>query len=92
MPLLLATITAGEAKGKGNSMKNSSLVTAKYCRQALSIPPMICLLLLTGCSGIDGTTEKPRVTANLMTGHVGSGQEEPGKQPVNPEPSYEWFY
>jgi hypothetical protein len=73
-------------------MMNPSLVSAKYCGRALSISSMICLLLLTGCSGIDGTTEKPRVTANLVTSHVEPGQEEPEKQPVSPEPSYEWFY
>jgi len=78
--------------GKGSSMKNLSLVSAKCCGRALSISSVICLLLFAGCSSIDGTTENHRVTANLVTSHVGPGQEEPEKQPVSPEPSYEWWY
>jgi hypothetical protein len=71
-------------------MKNPSLVSAKYCGQIISISSVICLLLFTGCSSIDGTTTK--VTANLVTSHVGPGPEEPEKQAVSPEPSYEWWY
>jgi hypothetical protein len=77
-------------QGRGSSMKNSILVSAKYCGQIVSISSVICLLLLTGCSSIDGSAAK--VTANLVTGHVGPGPEEPEKQPVSPEPPYEWWY
>jgi|HubBroStandDraft_3_1064219.scaffolds.fasta_scaffold830109_1 hypothetical protein len=73
-------------------MKNPSLVSAKYCEQALSISSVICLLLFTGCSSIDGTAENHRATANLVTSHFGPGTEEPEQQPVGPDPSYEWFY
>jgi hypothetical protein len=73
-------------------MKSPNLVSAKYCGQALSISSVICLLLFAGCSSIDGTAADPRVTANLVTSHVGPGPEEPEKQPVSPEPSYEWWY
>jgi hypothetical protein len=77
-------------QGRRSSMKNPILVSAKYCGQIVSISSVIYLLLLSGCSSIDGTSAK--VTANLVTGHVGPGPEEPEKQPVSPEPSYEWFY
>jgi hypothetical protein len=53
---------------------------------------MICLLLSTGCSSIDGTAENHRVTANLVTRHVEQGQEEPENQAVSPDPAYDWFY
>lgn len=79
-------------QGKGSSMKNPSLVSAKYCGRALSIASMICLLLFTGCSSIDGTAENHRATANLVTSHVEPGQEEPEEQPFSPDPSSEWFY
>jgi hypothetical protein len=46
---------------------------------------MICLLLFTGCSSIDGTTENHRATANLVTSHVEPGQEEPEEQPFSPD-------
>jgi hypothetical protein len=72
-------------------MENPSLVSAQ-CARALSISSVICLLLFTGCSSIDGTAENHRATANLVTSHVEPGQEEPEEQPVSPEPSYEWFY
>jgi hypothetical protein len=89
-PLVPAIIKAGGDQGRGSYMKNPSLVNAKYCGRALSISSVICLLLFTGCSSIDGTAAK--VTANLVTSHVEPGQEEPANQPVSPEPSYEWFY
>jgi hypothetical protein len=73
-------------------MKNPSLVRAKYCGRALAISSVICLLLLTGCSSIDGTAENHRTTANLVTSHVEPGQEEPETQPVSPDPASEWFY
>ena len=73
-------------------MKNQSLVSAKYCGRALSISSVICLLLFTGCSNIDGPVENHRATANLVTRHFGPGTEEPEQQPVSPDPSYEWFY
>jgi hypothetical protein len=79
-------------QGGGSSMKNLSLVSAKYCGWAFSISSVIGLLLFAGCSSIDGTAENHRVTANLVTSHVEPGQEGPEKQPVNPEPSYEWWY
>ena len=73
-------------------MKNPSFVSAKYCGRALSIPSMICLLLSTGCSSIDGTAENHSVTANLVTRHVEKVQEEPENQAVSPDPGYNWFY
>ncbi len=79
-------------QGKGSSMKNPNLGSAKFCGRALSISSVIYLLLFTGCSSIDGTAENHRVTANLLTSHLEPGQEEPANQPVSPEPSYEWFY
>jgi hypothetical protein len=79
-------------QGRGSSMKKSMLGSTKYCGWALSISSAICLLLFAGCSSIDGTTENLRATANLVTSHVGPGQEEPEKQAVSPEPSYEWWY
>lgn len=79
-------------QGRGSSMKNPRLVSAKYCGRAFSISSVIGLLLFAGCSSIDDTAENHRVTANLVTSHVEPGQEGPEKQPINPEPSYEWFY
>jgi hypothetical protein len=73
-------------------MKKSMLGSTKYCGRTLSISSVICLLLFAGCSSIDGTAENHRVTASLVTSHVEPGQEGPEKQPVNPEPSYEWWY
>jgi hypothetical protein len=79
-------------QGRASSMKNPSLVSAKCCGRALSLSSVIGLLLFTGCSGIDGTTKNLRATANLVTSHVGPGQEETEKQAVSPEPSYDWWY
>ena len=73
-------------------MKNLSFVSSKYCGRALSISSVICLLLFTGCSSIDGTAENHSVTANLVTRHVEQGQEEPENQAVSPDPAYDWFY
>jgi hypothetical protein len=73
-------------------MKNPSLVSAKCCGQALSLSSVICLLLFTGCSSIDGTAGNLKVRTNLVTSHVEPGQEGPKKQFVNPEPDYSWFY
>jgi hypothetical protein len=73
-------------------MKNPSLVSAKCWGRALSLSSLICLLLFTGCSSIDGTTENLKVRTNLVTSHVEHGQEKADNQPVNPEPDYEWFY
>ena len=92
MPLVPGYYQSRGDQGSGSSMKNPSLVSATYCGRALSISSMICLLLFTGCSSVDGTADDHRVTTNLVTSHVEQGQEEPGKQPVSPEPSYEWFY
>jgi hypothetical protein len=72
-------------------MKRLSLVTSKYRERALSISSIICVLLFAGCSSVDGTAEKHKVAANLVTGHVERAQEEPENQAV-PELSYEWFY
>jgi hypothetical protein len=73
-------------------MKNSSLVSTRYCEQALLVASVICLLLFTGCSSIDGTTENQRVRTNLLTSHVGQWHYEPQIQAASPDPSYEWFY
>jgi hypothetical protein len=72
-------------------MKNPSLVSAQYCQRALSVWSVICVLVFTGCSSIDGTAENHKVTANLVTSHVDQAQQEPENQAV-PELSYEWFY
>jgi hypothetical protein len=79
-------------QGRGSSMKNPSLVSAKCCGRAFSLSSVICLLLFTGCASIDGTAGNHGVTANLVARHVEPGLEETEKRPVSPEPSYEWFY
>jgi hypothetical protein len=73
-------------------MKNSCLVSARYCERALSVASAICVLLFTGCASIDGTAENHKMPANLVTRHVEQDQEEPESQAVGPDPSYEWFY
>jgi len=92
MPLVPGYYQSRGDQGRGSSMKNPSLVGAKYCGRALSISSVFCLLLFTGCSSIDGTAEDHRVRANLVTSHVEQGQEEPENQAVSPDPAYEWFY
>ena len=72
-------------------MKNPSLVSAPYCQRALSVLSVICVVLFSGCSSIDGTAGNHQATANLVTSHVEQAQEEPENQAV-PELSYEWFY
>jgi preprotein translocase subunit SecG len=76
-------------EGGGGSMKNSSLVSARYCEQALSVASAICVLLFTGCASIDGTAENHKAAANLVTRHV---EQEQQNQAVEPGPDYEWFY
>ena len=73
-------------------MKNSRSVSARYCEQALSVVSVICVLLFTGCAGIDGTAENHKVAENRVTRHVEERQEEPANQAVSPDPTYEWFY
>jgi hypothetical protein len=73
-------------------MKNSRLVGASCCEHALSLGSVICVLLFTGCAGIDGTAENHKVAANLVTRHVEESHGEPANQAVSPDPTYEWFY
>jgi hypothetical protein len=79
---------------RGSSIKDRTLINAKYCLRALSVSSAIWLLALTGCSSIDGTAENHTVTTNLVTSDTEHGQEKhtPDNPPVSPDPDYNWFY
>jgi hypothetical protein len=82
------------ARCRGSSIKDPTLISAKYCLRALSVSSAIWLLALTGCSSIDGTAENHGVATSLVTSDTERGQEQskPDTQPVGPDPGYSWFY
>jgi len=76
----------------------NSRLNDKHFLQAMMIVPLLGLVAFTGCSHIDGTADKERLTKNgvlASDGVVVYSEWKPAKPrsaDLNPNPGYKWFY
>jgi hypothetical protein len=66
-------------------------IDRKYL-QATLILPVLGLLLVTGCSSIQGTSENQKLTNHRVATYTAEGQEQAQPADPDPDPTYEWFY
>jgi hypothetical protein len=69
-----------------------TLLNNKHGLQAMMIVPVLGIMVLSGCSHVDGTAERQAQTQNGVA--VYSEWKQPKLQPAdsNPDPGYKWFY
>ena len=75
----------------------NSRFNKKHFLQALIIVPLLGIVTFTGCSHIDGTADRQRLTKNGMLAKDGvvvysEWKQEKPQTDSNPDPGYKWFY
>lgn len=79
---------SGNCLGKGG-MKTNILNVRRYFNLVAALPA-IGLLMFTGCSGIDGTSQNRSMTNNRVATYM--EQTSQTAQADAAGPGYEWFY
>ena len=69
-----------------------NIINKKLQLRAALMLPVICLLAFTGCSSIGGTAGHQTATTNRAATYLEQSQEKLDDNPVDPDPTYEWFY